>query len=270
MFKGKMWLIVMGIVVVGTFMGWGPSKRALKVAKEGIQSTISDCTPTKLDVIKIETLLQEEAEKIYKFEEEVNSLENKIVGEQQKIEKIEAELHEQKSNLIMAKNLLQQNKNIYFVDGRNRSIHEIESDVQARIKYVENLETQKQFSLTLVNTLSKTMGRCQQSLLSAKQGILAKKLQIEELKAREINAEIEARAASLSKSLMSMSDSILNHSDLQQAMQTYEQKIVRKEKQANSVIPTDAPWINYAQENKTEKEPDLLTQIDQVVIASEK
>lgn len=261
--------VIVGSIIVGVLalliFGFGPVKGYILGARQSAQKFVSDITPTELDVSKIEVLIRSEAEKIGEFEDEIGDLDDKIVGEENKVKRLNAEIAEQKNGLAIAGKLIAEKQKTYLINGRERKFMEVEADATARVKYLTTLKTQLALSQNLIDTLSKTSVSCRGNLTMARQNVLAKSIELEQLKAREINAEIQAKAAALSKSLTGMSDSILNHSDLQEAMKIYEGKINKKERQAGRAEQGGAPWIDYAEPKEN---LDLLSQIEEALVVA--
>ena len=269
MLKKKVWIVVAVVALVVGIFGWDTAVGYLKGARDSIKKTVSDNTPTSMDVSRIEALIKDEVENIGEFEDELAALDDKIQGENEKIARIDKEVEDQTDGLRVARELIGQNKKVYFAGGRNRSFGEIEADASARVKYIASLTAQRELCVSLTDQLTKTSRNCQASLSTARKNILAKQIELEQMKAREMNAEIQARAAALSQSLIGMSDSILNHSELQEAMKVYEGKIAKKERQAGRVAQTNSPWIDYS-EPKDDTTPTLINEIDRVLASDTK
>ncbi len=256
---------VVALVAVGIFgraTAWG----YLAGMRDSIKALVSKHTPTTMDVSRIEALIKKEAVKVEDFYGKIADLSDKIKGEQEKIVKINAELKEQKHGLTVARGLIGERKEVYFVGFRNRTLLEIEHDASARIKYVKALESQLVLSNTLIDVLSKTERNCRATLAEARKNILEKEVVLKQMMAREINAEIQAQANALSQSLVGISDSILNHSELKEAMDIYAKKITRMERGSGQTDQTDSPWINYSEPKEI---PNLLGRIDKVLLASD-
>jgi len=250
---------VVGLLLMVLVFGIRPVVGYLSGARRSAQKFVAENTPTELDVSRIENIIETEAKKIGDFENEIANLENKISGEQRKVERIETEISNQKEGLAIAKGLIAKGEATYMINGRERTLMEIQSDASARIKYVKTLEAQLGLSQNLIDTLTATATNCRGTLSQARKDLLARQIDLEGLKAREVNAEITAKAASLSTQLMGMSDSILNHSELQEAMGIYENKISTKERQAGQVEQSNSPWIDYSE---PAADTDLMSQID--------
>ncbi len=263
MLKGKV-LIVAAVVaaVVGIF-GMSTATGYLTGIKDSIRGFASKHTSTKMDVSRIEALIKKEAGKVNDFYGKITDLSDKIRGEQEKIVRVSAELKEQKHGLTIARGLITQRKEVYFVGLRNRTLMEIEHDASARVKYVKTLEAQLVLSNTLIDTLTKTERNCRATLAEANKNILAKEVLLKEMQAREINAEIQAQANALSQSLVGISDSILNHSELKEAMDIYAKKISRLERGSGQVDQSNSPWIDYSEPKEL---LNLLHRIDEVLV----
>lgn len=254
-------MAVAAVVVVGIF-GWDTAKGYVKGAQESLKGIVSKHTSTEMDVSRIEALIKKEAGKINDFHGEIADLSDKIKGEQEKVKRIEVELVEQRDGLQKARTLIGQRKDVYFVGLRNRTLLEVEHDASARIQFVRSLEAQHVLSNTLIETLHKTESRCRATLADANTNLMAKQLELEQMKAREINAKIHAQANALSNSLIGMSDSILNHSELQDAMNIYAKKISRKERSSGQIGQGNSPWIDYSEPKEL---PNLVHRIDEVL-----
>lgn len=260
--KKKVWLVVVVVVLVIGIFGWDTAAGYLGGIKKNIKDAVSKNTPTSMDVSRIEALIEKEAGKIDDFHEAIADLSDKISGEKTRTVRIQAEIKEQKHGLTIARGLIEKRQDVYFVANRPRTLLEVEHDASARIKYVKTLEAQLVLSNILIDTLTKTEGSCRAALAKAHENILAKHVQLEGMKAREINAEIQAQANALSKSLVGISDSILNHSELQEAMDTYAKKISRKERKAGQIDQSNSPWIDYSEPKEL---PNLIRRIDEVL-----
>lgn len=256
---------IVGVLALLIF-GFAPVKGYLLGARQSARKFVSDNTPTTLDVSKIEVLIRSEAEKIGEFEDEISDLDDKIVGEENKVKRIDTEITEQKDGLATAKGLIEKEQKTYLVGGREVGLIEIESDAMARVQYLTTLKAQLALSQNLIDTLTKTSRSCRANLTKARQNILAKQIELEKLKAREVNAEIQAKAAALSQSLTGMSDSILNHSELQDAMKVYEQKVSKIERKAGQVEQGNSPWLKYSD---PKKDLDILSQINEALVVAE-
>lgn len=259
----KLWIVIAIVAIVVAIFGVETFVGYVKGGQKSLKTYVSEHTPTKMDVARIEELIQKEAEKIGGFSDEISSLEDKITAERNKVSRIEAEITEHKEGLAKERKIIADKQESYFVDGRKRSRTEIEQDAARRIKYIKSLEGQLEVSNGLIDTLSTTASNCRDSLAIATQSVLAKQLDLEKMKAREMNASIQARAVALSNNLMGIGESILNQSELQEAMDTYGQKIAKMERQGGNVPQVDTPLIDFTE--KEDSTPDLMEQIDNVI-----
>jgi len=261
--KKKLWILIAVVSVLIAIFGLDTVVGYIRGGRETVKDLVSEHTTTKMDVARIEALIKSEAVKIGEFSDEIMGLEEKIAAERNKVGRIEKEIDTHKEGLAKARELINEDKGTYFVDGRKRSITEIEADAARRVKYLKSLEGQLEVSNGLIDTLSVTANTCRDNLTLATQNILSRQLDLEKMKAREMNAQIQAKAVALSNSLMGIGDSILEQSELQEAMDTYGAKIAKMERIGGNVPQVDAPLIDYTSED--EKAPDLMEQIDSVL-----
>lgn len=262
MFKSKLWIgvaLLLGVVVI---LGVSDTTSYLRGIRHGVKKFLSQNTSTSLDISRIETLLDKEADKIMAFQGEVAGLDEKITGEKDKVRRILIEITNQKDALKQARIYLAEDKEVYYID-KERSKHEIEVDADGRMEFVYTLTQQLDLSNSLIVTLEQTSVACKSNLINAKGNIMAKRMQLEELKAREMNAEIQAKARALSDSLVGLSDSLLKQSQLQEAMKIYEQKIAKKERAAGDITDKTSPWIDYSPEEK--QGPTVKDKIDELL-----
>lgn len=257
-------LVISGIVLLlGTIIfGFETGVGYLEGIKRSIKNTISLRTPTKLDVARIEVILESEKKKIGKFSGKIRDLEDKLTAENQKIEQLQKSSDEQKEALKIAYVLLKEGKREYSINKRNYSKFQIEEDVVKRISFVETLKNKRDFSSSLVNTLQSTLDNCKKNLIIVNQNFAAKKLEFNKLKIREIDAEIKQRAAALSKSIVGLSDGLMKTSELQSAMDIYKKKIRDKEKEFDRITNNNNSLINYS----PEEEPiALMEQLEKII-----
>lgn len=240
-------LVAVVVVVVGiTVFGVEGFKGLVGGSRELVKKSINKNTPTAFDVGRIESLMKTEAGKINDFEGELNDLASKISGERIKVGKLEAEKSEQLKALAIAKDLLEQKKETYTISKQEYTYGEVELNATWRLGYVENIDSRITMSNSLITSLGATHKNCQAECLQAKKNLGLKQGELKKLQAREMNAEIKARANRLSQSLVGLSDSLLSHTALQEAFKNYENKVIKKEFDLNGVsTPIETVSITY-------------------------
>ncbi len=256
---------VVGIVLFGIVFGFDGIKGFIGGSKEVVKKSINKNTSTTFDVGRIVSLMKSEGGKISDFEGELNDLRAKISGEEKKVVKLEKEKADQLKALKIAKGLLEQKKDEYVIADQKYTYAQVESNASWRIGYVKTLDSRIEMSKTLISSLDITHKNCMASLLEAKTGLGKKQGELEKLQAREMNAEIKARANALSMSLNGLSDSLLASSALEEAFKNYESKVTKKEFSLNGINkPIETVAIPY-DVSSTKKEQDTVAKIDDVL-----
>lgn len=221
-------VVVLAILIIGAG-GIDGVKGVLGGGKEILRDSINKNTSTVFDVGRIKSLMKSEAGKINDFEFELRDLKSKITGEKNKVTNLNTEKTEQKKALVIAKGLLEQKKDEYTIANQKFTFAQVESNASWRIGYVETIDNRISLSETLIFNLDVTYKNCRASLLVAKKNLGLKQGLLKQLQAREMNAEIKAKANALSLSLVGLSDSLLSQTALQEAFSNYESKVIKKE-----------------------------------------
>lgn len=247
----KMLIVVSIVVTLGILVfGVDGSTSFITGAKDAIKETVSQNTSTKLDVARINRLLQKEKAKVNAFGDEIEKVDGRIKAEREKVADLQREIEKQKRSLEIARTYLSDKKDFYMIDKR-RSYEEVESDAEARVAYIEELQERISLSETLIERMEVTLSSCRGSLALARMGIQQREAEFKELKVREVNAAIQQQANALANALNGLSDALLEPSTLQEAMESYQQKVVAKEGRAiTDPTVVSGIQIDYPQENE--------------------
>lgn len=243
----KKMLVVSLIVVVGSVILYGPdgAKSYANGIKDALKNVVTENTSTRVDVARIDRLIKNEEAKIAKSSKKIGGVANRIEVEREKVAEWESEETDQIAALEVAKAYLQEKKRTYMID-RERTFDEVKNDANARVAYVDTLRQKIGFSQILIIKMEESLAKCKISLENAKIGIVAKKAEFNAMKVREVDVAITAQANQLSNDLAGLSNSLLQPSALNEAMQTYEQKIVSKESgSADGAAVATGININY-------------------------
>lgn len=249
--------VVVAIVLVVVF-GWDNFKSYASATKQRASDIVAENVSPEFEQARIKSLLSSKREEVENFKAQVTGLDGKIEIENQVIARAEEVLAQRKVDLAKAGALLKENKETYIIVGKEFSKAEVNLDAQARLGCIENLQAKIAFHQTLVATLLDTSKKSKVGLQEAVAKIQDFDQKLEELKAREVNAQIQASIASMSDEMTSFSMDITGDSQLQKSMSNYERKIIAKESRGSLI--SDVAVINY----NAPKPVDATSTIDQI------
>ena len=224
----------------------------LKGGQKIMSDKIVENTPTVVDVAMIETLIEDDAEKLSSLRIEVKEMDNKLASDRAKASDIEKAIVKEKDSLIKAEVLLSQNKEIYVVSDETFSYKEIDDDAKARVLLVRKLTRQLASVNEIIAIADSASKTCKVSLAEAYNSQGQKRVDLEELIAREINASIKARTYELTSKARGYSDALTSDTEYQKAMSTYERKVIVLEGKSGDI---SAPHkkVNYGDSNVQSK-----------------
>jgi phage shock protein A len=258
----KKLLIGVGIVVVLGIvcLGFDGLKSHVEASKQVIKDKIASSTSSEYDEARIKSLLASERTNVKTYEGQIKGLDAKIARENQVIAKAETDLVEHRQTLAKAGDLLKAEKTIYVINGKEYTKAEVNNDAIARLSCVKKLASKITLHKTLVSDLSKASELSKVSLREAIVKIQEVETYLETLKAREVNAEIKARIATLSDDMTSFSSNLSENSALQDAMGSYEKKVIAKEAMGDIDSSTVITIIDYTEP----AEVDALSTVEKI------
>ncbi len=261
----KIGIAVVVVAVIGVFI-WGVDgfKGAIGGSRKMVKDAINENTSSKFDVGRIEVLMRKNGAEIEDFTEQVTDLKSKMTVEEGKIVKLETEKTEQLKALAIAGALLKEKKETYIINKESYSFAQVDANANSRLAYVTSIDERVSFSRSLIADLDITYKNCQADLIEARKIFGNRQGELKKLQAREVNAEIKARARKLKGELEGLSSSITSMSALTEAFNIYEKKVAKKERNASDIGgPVNAISIPY-NTNTVETVP-TVDKIDQAL-----
>ncbi len=228
---GAIVIVAMGCIVFGT----DGFKGIIGGGREVVKSAVNKNTSTAFDVGRINSLIKTEIGKTADAVGELKDLKSRLIGEKKKVVKMELAMTEQKEAIAIAKGLLEQGKESYIIEGQSYTVEDIDGNVEWRLAQIDALKNGITISNSLISSLDVNYKNGMANIATVKNNIADYQNELKKLQAREMNAELQAKANELASSVAGLTDGLLNQSALKEAFDNYESKVSRKELNASGV-----------------------------------